>query len=813
MFDTYCVKTVRFMAVVCAVAGVLLAGWLPGGVALAQGPYLMAWGMNGNFQSVQMPTNLLEGADSFAAGWYHTVVAKDGRAWAWGANDYGQTNIPIAAYQEVADVAAGFSFSMARKTDGTVLVWGGGAIMTNIPTAATGNVSQVAAGTWHALALTSDGGVVAWGSNTYGQATVPADLTNGVDAVSAGDQYSMALKEGAVHVFGSSPLGIENVPAAASNDVVAISAGAYHALALKADGTVVAWGGTNFFDEADYLPAEAASGISAISAGYLFSMAVKTNGDLVVWGNTDNDQTPVPSYAQHGVGKIAAGYGHCLAVCSVLPPRFVPTILPYGYISNAYSASVTTLADPAATYYPVGNWHWLSISSAGLLGGTPLNQGSYVVKVVASNAYGQATNDITVTVFDAIKLPPVFVTTNPLPAGTVGAYYELQIVASNEPSFTWVNAGGGFPAGMTLTTNGLLSGTPAGTYNTFFRVLASNQAAVVTNTYNLTITNPPPPIFVTDTLPNGLVGQAYSNRIEISHYPTSIIVVAGAVPSGLGLTGSGWITGTPVQVEAPNFTVRAANASGASNRNFTLNIFGPPVFITTSPLPPGGVGDAYSIQIAANYADTFNQVSGTLPPGLTLATNGWVSGTPTASGSFDFTVRATNDYGWSNRVFNLNIGILPIFTTPNPLPNGIKDEAYSVMITATNADGFILVGGSLPPGLDLAVNGSVSGTPNEYGNYQFTVRATNVYGGINGVYDLAIGGQLPPEILAVRATNGAIRLEWTNYNAIGSVQILRATNITGTNVKWSNFGTVTVSPWTNVAPVPMPAYYKLHWVP
>lgn len=813
MFDTDYVKTVRVILAVCAVAGVLMGGG-PGGEAMAQGNYLMAWGMNANGQAVLVSTNLLEDVDAIAAGWYHTIVAKEGRVWAWGDNSYGQTNIPIAAYQEVADVAAGKSFNLARKTDGTVLAWGGGATITNIPTAATGNVTQVAAGAWHALALTSDGGVVAWGSNTYGQTTVPAALTAGVDAVSAGEHYSLALKEGAVHVFGSSLHGIQNVPTEASTGVVAISAGAYHALALKTNGSVVAWGGTNFFDEADYLPAEAASGVATISAGYLFSMAVKTNGDLVVWGNLINGQTPVPSYAQHDVGMIAAGYGHCVAMCSVLPPRFIPENLPYGYISNAYSASVTALADPAATYHAVGNWHWLSISTDGQLSGTPLNDGSYPVKVVASNAYGQVTNDITVTVFDAPQEPPVFVTTSPLPSGTVGGYYELPIVASNVLTLSWENAGGGFPAGMTFTTNGLLSGTPTGPYNTFFYVLASNQTAVVTNAYNLTITNPiVAPVFVTENLPAGLVGQAYSNRIDISHYPTNILVSAGTLPSGLGLTSSGWITGMPVQVESRSFTVWAVNAAGANDQGYTLDIFGPPVFVTDSPLPAGGVGEAYSEQILATYAETFSHVAGTLPPGLTLVTNGLVSGMPTQVGAYNFTVRATNDYGWSNRVFDLTIGVLPAFMTTNPLPAGVVDEAYSTQILASDADGFILAGGSLPPGLTLATTGWITGIPSTYGDYLFTVRATNSYGGTNRDYDLVIGGQIPPRILAVRATNGAIRLEWTNYNASGSIAVLRATNITATEVNWSNLGTLTESPWTNAAPVPMPAYYKLHWLP
>ncbi len=84
-----------------------------------------------------------------------------------------------------------------------------------------------------------------------------------------------------------------------------------------------------------------------------------------MWGETINGQTPVPGYASNGIARIAAGYGHCVADCAVLPPRFTSASLPFGYVSNAYSGSVTALADPAATYSPQGNWYWLNLSADG----------------------------------------------------------------------------------------------------------------------------------------------------------------------------------------------------------------------------------------------------------------------------------------------------------------------------------------------------------------------------------------------------------------------------------------------------------------
>jgi alpha-tubulin suppressor-like RCC1 family protein len=82
---------------------------------------------------------------------------------AWGErNEAGQANVP-AGLAQVVQVAAGGSFSVALKNDGTVVAWGSNQLgQLNIPSELT-NVVQISTYGYHILALRSDGTVVAWG--------------------------------------------------------------------------------------------------------------------------------------------------------------------------------------------------------------------------------------------------------------------------------------------------------------------------------------------------------------------------------------------------------------------------------------------------------------------------------------------------------------------------------------------------------------------------------------------------------------------------------------------------------------------------
>ena len=245
---------------------------------------------------------------------------------AWGGNNYGQTNVPVAATNVMA-IAGGGYHSLALQTNGTVVAWGlDTSGQTDVPADLT-NVVAIAAGYVHSLALQTNGTVVAWGDNTYGQTNVPADLTN-VVAIAAAFFHNLALQaNGTVVAWGRDDNGQTDVPVDLNN-VVAIAGGYAHSLALRADGTVVAWGAgqtNNPSDGVDYGQAIVPAGLTnvvAIAGGYAHSLALRADGTVVAWGagqtnnpsdGVDYGQAIVPAGLTNVVA-IAAGYFHSLAL-------------------------------------------------------------------------------------------------------------------------------------------------------------------------------------------------------------------------------------------------------------------------------------------------------------------------------------------------------------------------------------------------------------------------------------------------------------------------------------------------------------------
>jgi hypothetical protein len=262
------------------------------------------------------------------------------------------------------------------------------------------------------------------------------------------------------------------------------------------------------------------------------------------------------------------------------------------------------------------------------------------------------------------------------------------------------------------------------------------------------------------TCPEGTVGQPYSLTIYVmppndergedfgclTFRPTS-----GNFPPGLSISDEGYITGSPTQPGTYDFYLTAfmdkepwcAATCGSkcqSDDSFIIKInpgvaVPPPLpKLTIGPesVPPATVATPYSAAMTANLSDpkTWDVANGTLPTGLTLgASDGVIRGTPLASGSSTFTVRATIADGNRSDTKTLTIDVRERLAITAPAPFDTKRTARTEVGVAFLA-GLAATGGfgayswsvdAAPPGFELDADGTLSGDPAAAGSYRFTV--------------------------------------------------------------------------------------------
>src|SRR5262249_45300785 len=129
--------------------------------------------------------------------------------------------------------------------------------------------------------------------------------------------------------------------------------------------------------------------------------------------------------------------------------------------------------------------------------------------------------------------------------------------------------------------------------------------------------------------------------------PYSFTIINNALPPNLMLSSAGVISGASTQAGSFPFTVMMTDTRGCTRTKvYTLAITGfPPITLTPPSLPASTSFTFYSQQLTASGGAspyTFTLNGGVLPSGLTLSSSGLLSGAPTATGMFGFTVRATD---------------------------------------------------------------------------------------------------------------------------------------------------------------------------
>lgn len=262
------------------------------------------WGFGGNgvgqlavpyFDKTISPKQIGTDSDWFnvTAGRYHTLAVKyDGTLWGWGGNNFSQLGLgdyqyrtsPVMITNEYDwyNVFAGRYFTIALKNDGTLWAWGendfgqlgvGSFQDVMIPTqiGEDNDWLDIAAGYQHVIGIKTDGTLWAWGDNESDQLGLGPDTVRVNRPLQIGTAYNW-------------------------KDV---AAGTYHTLALKSDGTLWAWGYSNWGQlgagtmvARSQFPMQigSANDWEVIAAGHTHSLAIKNNGTLWAWGDNRTGQ-------------------------------------------------------------------------------------------------------------------------------------------------------------------------------------------------------------------------------------------------------------------------------------------------------------------------------------------------------------------------------------------------------------------------------------------------------------------------------------------------------------------------------------------
>jgi hypothetical protein len=498
-----------------------------------------------------------------------------------------------------------------------------------------------------------------------------------------------------------------------------------------------------------------------------------------------------------GIIALAAVIGFSMAACGgggggggnpsagqPTKPAITTTSLPGGVVGTPYSQSLAASGTTPITWIKSGDLpNGLTLSPEGVISGTPATEGTFDFTVKATNSVGDSDpKALSIVITLTAVTPPATaaptITNTLLPGGIVGTAYSQTLTAHGTAPITWSIESGALPAGLTLSADGVISGTPTAVGTANFTVKAANSEGSGTKALSIDITlTAVAPTIITTTLPDGVYFTDYSEQqLEASGTaPITWSIVSGTLPTGFRLSPAGIISGSTAISGTHNFTVKATNSEGSDTK--ALSIFIPtPVAptITTTSLPGGFIGTAYSQTLTATGTApfTWSISSGALPAGLELSTAGVISGTPTAAGTFNFTVRAENvltittgNYGFKNLSIVIITPAAPSITTTT-LPGGFIGTAYSQTLTASGTAPITwsLDSGALPTGLTLSAAGVISGTPTTAGTYNFTVKATNSVGSNQKALSIVIDTTLGAKWTAVtNSTFGTITINAIAY--------------------------------------------------
>ncbi|MHA4894347.1 Ig-like domain-containing protein [Pedobacter sp. PWIIR3] len=431
-----------------------------------------------------------------------------------------------------------------------------------------------------------------------------------------------------------------------------------------------------------------------------------------------------------------------------------PTVASSGL--NVCAGNATTLS---ATPNGGTNLKWYDTAT----GGTALATGNsfttpvlsasaiYYIEVSKGNCANQQRIPVTVNVNPPISFAGIALTN-----ATLGATYSKQVplATGGTPAFTYTLAPGSvLPAGLSIANDGTIAGTPTGTGDFNFSVLATDSKACVASA-NFTLKVTPALLLPAAVLPNGTTGTVYPVQTipAATGGTTPYTYTASNLPPGLTFDpATRQISGTPTQIGNFIIPVTATDANGNTVvGNYTI-VVRDPLTLPAATLANGTVGTTYSTQTipsAAGGNGPYSYSASALPPGLTFnPSSREISGTPTQVGNFTIPVTATDADGKTVTTnYSITVGA-PLVLAPKIMADGTVGSPYATETIPAATGGtapYTYVATNLPPGLAFnATTRQISGTPTQSGTFNVNVSVTDAIGTMaNQTYTVKVNGVL-----------------------------------------------------------------------
>lgn len=300
-----------------------------------------------------------------------------------------------------------------------------------------------------------------------------------------------------------------------------------------------------------------------------------------------------------------------------------------------------------------------------------------------------------------MPIPTITVEPTVFAPAQVGAVYPPVAMIADEGTGPYAWRATGLPAGLTMTSGGLLSGSPtvAGTFGVTITVV--DATGLATTTERSLVVRPALAVSAPASLAAAQVGVAYpATSITATGGSPPYSFAATGLPAGVSMTGAGVISGTPTSAGTSTITVTVTDSIYATAvRSYSLTVRSALAIGSPRGLPDGTVGAAWptTTVTASGGLSPYTFSATGLPAGLGISSAGAISGTPTAAGAYSVTV-TVRDAGGATATRQYPVTIAASTTAARPLDAlaGFHVMSHGEAVLGTwEIEGAAAVGGNL----------------------------------------------------------------------------------------------------------------------